>query len=133
RATLEGDRLKGTVEGARPNVIAFTGARQATEALAGKWALTITTPDKVHKPTLVLAQDGEKLTGSMQPEEGAEIPLLEGAIQGDTLRFQIEVTIDGQQLRPRFMGKRTEKGLEGTVTVGDQSFPWTGERLPAAK
>jgi hypothetical protein len=133
RATLEGDRLKGTVEGARPAVIAFTATRQAVGALAGRWSLTVTSTEKVRKATLIIVQDGQKLTGTLQPEEGAELPLLDGALEGDTLRFEVEITMDGQQLRPRFMGKRTEKGIEGTVTVGDQSFSWSAERVSPAK
>lgn len=131
RATLEGDSLKGTVEGARPASIAFTGARQPERGLAGTWTLTITTPEKAHKPTLTIALEGEKLTGTLRPEDGAEIPLLAGSVQGETIRFEIEITANGEQLHPRFTGQRTEKGLEGTVTVGDQSFPWTGERAAA--
>lgn len=131
RATRDGDRLKGTVEGVHPEPVAFTGTRLAATALAGAWNLTITTPDKTHKATVTLTQEGDKLTGTLRGEDGTELTLMAGTVQGEMVRFEIEVNIDGQQLRPRFTGQRTAKGLEGTVLVGDQSFTWVGERTDA--
>jgi hypothetical protein len=137
RATRDGDSLKGTVEREGRAPIAVTGTRRPDGGIAGTWIFTIMTTDRVHKPTVILVLQSEKLTGTLRTDDGAEHPLLSGSVQGTMFRFEIEITVDGQQLRPLFEGEPTEKGLQGRVTVGDESFTWTGERAapsaPAAK
>lgn len=135
KVTLNGDTLKGSAQ-VEERTLEFTGARTPSAApaaaLAGAWSLTIETPNRTYKPTVTLAQDGEKLTGSMRTEEGVDAKLVSGSAKGDAIAFAIDLDVNGQTMHLEFSGKRTESGLKGEMRVDDQNFPWTGTRAVTA-
>jgi hypothetical protein len=138
KATLDGDTLKGTAtpQGGEERVIHFTGKRaaapQPAATLTGVWTLAIETPNQTYKPTVTLTQEGEKLMGTLRTEDGTEAKLVSGSLKGDVIAFVVDLTVGERDLHLEFSGKRTDKGLKGDVAVGEQSFPWTGERAAAA-
>jgi hypothetical protein len=132
KATLSGDSLKGTIEGG-DNPRSFTGARQAaeaTEAIAGTWNLTIEATNQTYHPTVTLAQEGEKLTGTFKTEEGTEVKVMNGSLKADAISFAIDLTVNGNEMHLEFTGKRDGKALKGDLHVGDMTVPWRGERAP---
>jgi hypothetical protein len=139
KGTLDGDNLKGTVHVGdmdRP----FTGTRQAAaapataESLTGTWNLTIEAPNQTYRPTVTLAQEGEKLTGVLKTENGEEAKLLSGSAKSDAVEFVCDLDIGEMTLHLEFSGKKNDKGLKGNLMVNGMSVPWTGERAakPAA-
>lgn len=133
KAMLNGESLKGSVDGFPDGPIAFTGARQAaeaTEALPGAWNLTIEATNQTYHPTVTLAQEGEKLTGTLKTEDGTEAKVMNGSLKGDAVSFVVDLTINGRDLHLEFTGKRNGKGLKGDLHVGDMTVPWSGERAP---
>jgi hypothetical protein len=136
KATLNGESLKGSVDGFSDGPIAFTGARQAaeatgaTEALTGTWNLTIEATNQTYHPTVTLAQEGEKLTGTLKTEDGTEAKVMNGSLKGDAVSFAVDLTINDRDLHLEFTGKRNGKGLKGDLHVGDMTVPWSGERAP---
>jgi hypothetical protein len=138
KATLNGDSLKGSVDGFPDGPIACTGTRQAADApqtLAGTWNLTIEATNQTYRPTVTLAQEGEKLTGTFKTEDGMEVKVMNGSLKGDAVSFAVNLTVNGMELHLEFTGKRDGKGLKGDLHVGDMTVPWSGERAaaPAAK
>jgi hypothetical protein len=132
KATIDGDSLKGTAEGAAPAPIAFTGTRHPAAAITGAWNLTVETPNQTYRPTVTLTQEGEKLTGSLRTEDGVEAKLVSGSVKGDAVSFVVDLTIGDQDLHLEFGGVRSGNGLKGDLRVGDQSYPWKGERAQTA-
>src|SRR5262245_14219095 len=66
-----------------------------TANVAGNWKLTLETPNAPANPSLVLKQDGEKLTGTYKGRFG-ESPL-EGAVKGKEIKFTVKVNAQGQE------------------------------------
>jgi hypothetical protein len=76
--------------------------------------------------TLVVRQDGEKLSGSLigGPDRTGEIPLVDPKLEGDTFTFKIEVNagcavearlkIDGRKLEGPFGCAEASGTLKGT-------------------
>jgi hypothetical protein len=134
KGTLSGDSVKGTIEGG-DNPRSFTGARQAAateaaEAISGTWNLTIEATDHTYRPTVTLAQEGEKLTGTLKTEDGTEAKVMNGSLKGDAISFVVDLTVNGQELHLEFSGKRNGKAFKGDLHVGDRTMPWSGERAP---
>jgi hypothetical protein len=97
--------------------IVFTAASLFASDLSGTWNAQVTLGDQTGTPTLVLKQNGEKLTGTYSGALG-EAPLT-GTVKGK------EVTIDFEAsgVKVRYAGKldSEEKKIEGTVDYGGQA------------
>ncbi|PYS55953.1 MAG: hypothetical protein DMG13_01815 [Acidobacteria bacterium] len=66
--------------------LAFTALAQSS--VDGKWTAEITTQRGTQNMTLTLKAEGNKLTGSVTGGRGGEIPIEEGTIQGNTIKFK---------------------------------------------
>src|SRR5206468_10902580 len=60
----------------------------AQNAVDGKWTAEITTQRGPQNMTLMLKADGGKLTGTVEGGRGGAIPIEEGTIQGNTIKFK---------------------------------------------
>jgi hypothetical protein len=77
----------------------------------------------------IFTQSGATLGGKMVSSRG-EVPLT-GTIDGDTVKFGINVNVQGQSLQIDYSGTVTGDTMSGTVVFG--SFgdgKWTGKRKP---
>lgn len=128
KVTLNGDILQGSAEGPGPEPIRFTGTRQPAATLTGAWSLTIETPNQTYRPTVTLAHEGEKLTGTLRTEEGTEAKLVSGSVKGDEIAFVVDLNVGDQELHLEFSGKRSPTGLKGSLRLGEQNYPWSGAR-----
>jgi hypothetical protein len=70
--------------------------------VTGTWNATVETPAGTGNPTFVLKQDGEKLTGTYTGMLGKAD--LTGAVKGDKIEFQFEVSYEGQKFTVRYYG-----------------------------
>ena len=73
---------------------ALTVGAQSTN-VTGNWKLTFETPNGAASPSVVLKQEGEKLTGTYKGRFG-ESPL-EGAVKGKEIKFTVKVNAQGQE------------------------------------
>lgn len=95
--------------------------------VSGTWELNVESPMGSRASDAVFTQSGESLGGKMVSQRG-EVPLT-GTISGDTVKFGINVNVQGQNLQIDYTGTVTGDTMSGTVVFG--SFgdgKWTGKR-----
>ena len=89
---------------------------QSTD-VTGTWKVSVETQAGSGSPTVVLKQDGEKITGTYKGQFG-EAPLT-GSIKGNTIKFSFKVNAQGQDLQFDYAGTVDGKSMKGTVKLGD--------------
>src|SRR5438477_8044314 len=83
-------------------VLAF-GALAAD--VSGKWMAQVPgRGGQAREVTFTLKAEGDKLTGSMTGGQGAEIPLTEGKVSGDTVSFATSQDRGGQTIKQTYTG-----------------------------
>jgi hypothetical protein len=93
-----------------------TGAQ--TTNVSGNWKLTFETPNGPAGPSVVLKQEGEKLTGTYKGRFG-ESPL-EGAVKGKDIKFTVKVNAQGQEVLVEYAGAVEGDTMKGKVKFGDR-------------
>lgn len=108
----------------RKLIIAITFVSAAVLAVAaqaknvtGNWKLTIETPNGPGTPSLVLKQEGEKLSGTYKGRFG-ESPL-EGTIKGNEIKFTVKVNAQGNELAIEYAGTVEGDTMKGKVKFGE--------------
>ena len=95
--------------------------------VSGTWELNVESPMGSRASDAIFTQTGETLGGKMVSPRG-ETPLT-GTISGETLKFGINVNVQGQNLQIDYTGTVTGDTMSGTVvfgSFGDGKF--TGKR-----
>jgi hypothetical protein len=70
-------------------------------------------------PTLVLKQEGEKLTGEYVSAQYGKFPIA-GTAKGDDFSFSFPMNVEGNALNVTYTGKIEQDGsLKGSVGYGD--------------
>ena len=99
----------------------------AQAGVSGKWKLNFQTDQGAVDADLILKQDGEKITGSLNSPQG-EAPL-EGTFKGDKLVLSMSVDAGGQALTITFDGALEKDTLKGNVDFGGfGSATWAATR-----
>lgn len=106
------DKMKGSAEydlGGQTGTVDFEATRaKAVADLTGKWNAVATTPDgQSFEPSVVLKQDGEKVSGDFIWVDGTSVPLTTGKVAGEDVTFDVSVDFGGQALVIKFAGKMT--------------------------
>jgi|SRR2546422_5126002 len=94
----------------------LTAGAQSTN-VSGDWKLSIETPNGPGSPSLVLKQDGEKLTGTYKGRFG-ESPL-EGTLKGKEIKFTVKVNAQGQEIQIEYAGAVEGDTMKGKVKFGE--------------
>ncbi|MBK6487375.1 MAG: hypothetical protein IPF98_10995 [Gemmatimonadetes bacterium] len=105
-------------------------AAQQPANVTGTWAFSVTTANGTGTPTVVLKQDGEKLTGTYEsPRLG--VRELEGTVKGNDIRFALKGAGDGAPTLT-FIGVVVDKDhMNGELDMGGMgSATFTGQRKP---
>jgi hypothetical protein len=76
---MQGPAKAGSVAGTWTGTVDYTGPGGETQS-GGAWCL--------------FKQDGENVTGTAGPDEGQQVPVLDGKLVGDRLTFRVEVPND---------------------------------------
>ena len=129
--TVDGDAVKGTMAVGGQAGGEWTGTRDKAPAaapaapaasipsLTGTWNVTVELPNMTASPTLVLKQDGEKLTGDYVSTQYGKFPLT-GTIKGTDVSLAFAMTVDGNALNVTYTGTAGKDGtLKGSVNYGD--------------
>jgi len=69
-------------------LFAVAGIALAQNAVDGKWNAEITTQRGTQNMTLTLKAEGGKLTGTVEGGRGGAVPIEEGTISGNTIKFK---------------------------------------------
>lgn len=86
--------------------------------VSGTWKVTVESQAGTGNPTVVLKQEGEKLTGTYKGQLG-EAPL-QGTIKGSDITFSFKVNVQGQDLQVDYVGTvEGGKSMKGKVKLGD--------------
>ena len=117
----DGDTMKGTLLAGTDTQGQWTAARSSTAAsasvdLTGTWALQVLTDAGTRTPTVVLKQEGEKLSGRYKSQLG-EAPVT-GKVTGRNFSFEVTLPIEGAPTRITYLGAAGEAGVSGQVTLG---------------
>src|SRR5262245_10574541 len=99
------------------SMLAVLTAGAQTTNVSGNWKLTIETPNGPGSPSVVLKQEGEKLTGTYKGRFG-ESPL-EGTVKGKDIKFTVKVNAQGQELQIEYAGTVEGDTMKGKVKFGE--------------
>jgi hypothetical protein len=100
-------------------VVLALPARSSAQAVdvTGEWAMTVNTDNGQIPVTLVLKQEGEKVTGSLRSDMGESV--LEGTMKEKTLSFAFNFsTPDGNSMVVTMTGTVDGSSIKGTFDAG---------------
>ena len=102
---------------------------------AGTWKWSLATPDgQTINASVVLKQDGEKLTGTYNSAIGensfGETPIQEGKVSGKDISFKVTRKINDQSILLKYEGQLDGDRIKGSIVIaeGDQKFDWNAKR-----
>jgi hypothetical protein len=87
--------------------------------LTGTWNVTVELPNIQATPTVVLKQDGEKLSGEYVSAQYGKFPIT-GTVKGADVSFSFAMNVEGNALNVTYTGTADKDGaLKGSVAYGD--------------
>lgn len=137
-ATQDGDSMKGTTlaaggpagewsatrdksaaPAATPAPAATTASATTAASLTGAWNVSLELPNISATPTMVLKQEGEKLTGEYISQQYGKYPLT-GTVKGSDVTIHYAMNVEGTALNVSYAGKIDKDGnIAGAVNFGD--------------
>ena len=98
--------------------------------VTGRWTVTSSTEQGENPPsTMTLQQDGEKVTGSIDTEQGTVE--FEGMLSGDKIEFVLEVDAGGMVMEITLTGTVDGDQMTGTLDLGGYGGgDWAATRIP---
>ena len=85
--------------------------------VTGTWKLSVETPNGTGTPTVILKQDGEKLTGTYKGRFGESA--LTGTVKGSAIQFSFKVNAQGNELEVTYTGTVDGGTMSGTAKFGE--------------
>jgi hypothetical protein len=123
--------------GGRQLDVPFKAARAKDEAiLAGSWKITITLDSgQKLRPTLVVKNDGGKLTGEYLGNSGQKVPAQDLKLQAGELSFSAPDKVEEDRIVFNFVGKLAGETIKGVAKFGTgnraSSLPFTASKSQA--
>lgn len=129
-AKVSGDTMKGktefTTRDGEKREREWEAKREKDQngKLSGKWKSEITRQDgSTMASSLTLKQDGNKIAGKTSFNNGNEMELQDGKIQGDEVTFKIVRERNGRTITSKYRGK-----IQGDNSIkGQVESDWTGQ------
>jgi hypothetical protein len=134
---VEGDTVKGTMLAGGQQAGEFVatrakaaGAKEAPKEpakdqaaaktdLSGTYNVTIELPNMTANPTVVLKQDGDKLSGDYVSAQYGKFALT-GSVKGADVSFSFPMNVEGNALNVTYTGTVDKDGtIKGSVAYGD--------------
>jgi hypothetical protein len=116
--TIDGGALKGTLTADGTPAGDWTGRRPAKADLSGTWNVTIQTDNFTATPTLVLKQDGDKLTGEYTSQMYGKFPVT-GTVKGADVNITFPMNVEGNAITVVYAGKVDKDQITGSANYGD--------------
>ena len=105
------------------------GTPLAYADVSGTWDLKVQTSGRTATPTIILVQEGEKLTGTYRGRMGES--KLEGTIKGVEITFTVNLKFQDQNLKIVYSGTVDNDSMKGTAQFGDRGAgEWTANKRP---
>ncbi|MET0648433.1 MAG: hypothetical protein ABW208_17615, partial [Pyrinomonadaceae bacterium] len=101
----------------------------AAGPLTGTWSVTTSAGAQQIPGTLMLQQQGTRLTGRVETPFGTA-DITDGSATGNSFRVATTLNIEGQSTDITFEGTVSGNQMSGTVTSARGSFPFSGTRTP---
>jgi hypothetical protein len=98
--------------------------------VSGTWQVTVETSQGTGTPTVILKQDGEKLTGTFNSQIFGEAKLT-GSVKGNAIEFAFEGDAGGQTLKVSYKGTiDSPTSMKGTAVYAafDDKATWTATK-----
>ena len=103
------------------------GIAVAQTSVAGEWDGSFNTPGGARPFKIVLAVDGEKVTGTAKRSSG-DLPIT-GTIKGDAIEFSYTINYGGNNLTLIYSGTVSGDSMSGTVSFGGNAEEtWSAKR-----
>ncbi len=103
------------------------GAATAATSLTGRWILSIEAPGQSIPLTLVLTQNGNTITGTLEGPGGTS-QISSGSVTADGFTIKAPINFGGQNIDISVDGKQIGSNLSGTVTAPQGTVPFSGTR-----
>ena len=110
-------------------VCAFAAAAQPD--VSGNWDLKVEAARGTATPTVILKQQGEKLSGVYKGRLGES--RLEGTIKGNDIQFSVNLKFQDQDISVRYTGKVEGETMSGTVHFPNSTGKWSARRKTFTK
>jgi hypothetical protein len=96
--------------------------------VTGNWQMTVESPQgNTAHPSMVLKQDGEKLTGTYRGRMGES--KLEGTVTDNRIRFSVTLKFQDQPFTIIYSGVVEQDTMTGTAQFGEAgSGKWSAQR-----
>ena len=119
-ATRSKDAKDPAKEKKDPSPAASTPSKDpSTPSLTGTYNVSVELPNMTATPTVVLKQDGDKLTGEYVSAQYGKFPLT-GTIKGADVSFSFAMNVEGNGLNVTYTGTVDKDGaIKGSVAYGD--------------
>jgi hypothetical protein len=98
--------------------------------VSGTWQVAVETSQGSGAPTVVLQQQGEKLTGTFTSQIFGEAKLT-GTVKGNAIEFAFEADAGGQTLKVSYKGTiESPTAMKGTAVYAgfDDNATWTATK-----
>lgn len=98
--------------------------------VSGTWQITVETSQGTGTPTVILKQDGEKLTGTFNSQILGEVAL-KGTVKGNAIEFGFEGDTGGQTLKVSYKGTiESPTAMKGTAVYAgfEDNATWTATK-----
>jgi hypothetical protein len=96
----------------------------------GTWAGTLATPMGDVPITFVFKADGDKLTGHMIGMDNAEIPIVDGKVEGDRISYVVRLDFGGMPFEMIYKGVVAPTEIKLEATVFDMPFELVVRKAP---
>jgi hypothetical protein len=105
---------------------------QAPADVAGEWDVTVNSPQGTNQALLTLKREGEAWTGTFKGARG-ERPLQNVTLKGNEIRFEMKVTLQGNEAVFVYSGAVDKAGIKGTADFGGfATGDWSAVRHAAS-
>ena len=98
--------------------------------VSGTWQVTVETSQGSGTPTVVLRQQGEKLTGTFNSQVFGEAKIT-GTVKGNTIEFGFEGEAGGQTIKVSYTGTiESPTAMKGTAVYAgfDDKATWSAAK-----
>ncbi|MEZ5315873.1 MAG: hypothetical protein R2752_00580 [Vicinamibacterales bacterium] len=103
-------------------------ATPAPASIAGKWSVTVQSPQGTMMSTLEVKQEGKKITGTLSSDMG--VAPVAGEYADGKLEFTISMDTGGGAMEIWFGGAFKDDGtMAGTLDFGQGEIPWTAKAI----
>ena len=96
----------------------------------GKWAGALDTPNGPVNIFFTFKADGKSLTGSMTGQDGSEIAIKDGTVDGGNIAFRVNIDFGGMPLEISYKGVVSPAEIKMTLDFMGMPFDFLVKKAP---